>query len=131
MTRRTPYGYRSFYGWCLLWSCICSALLLPSCTPRYAMINESSFVSVADGATLAELEAMWGQPVFVRDKIDGSEEVEYIEKVIVQGRVIRQNHYVFVLVNQSVVGRYLFQTEPPAYEELLYLEDPNHPNYRY
>ncbi len=108
-----------------------SALLLASCFSRSSAMTAETFSDVQIGAPISSLSSSIGSPYAIHSKKDGTQEYEYIERINADSTFVAENHYFLVVQDGEVVGKYMTQERPPAYD-LIYQPDPNnvsYPNY--
>lgn len=101
-------------------------IFLAACT-SHRIVTYSDYAQVKTDEPIASIEEKWGPPYAVRDRKDGSQEYEYIERIEVGNGIVSDNHYILVVRDGKVIGKYLKREQSPAYD-LIYQEQPNYPN---
>ncbi|MBN1914305.1 MAG: hypothetical protein JW769_00230 [Parachlamydiales bacterium] len=86
-----------------------------SCSSQQKAVSSEDFSLVEMGISEKELVEQMGKPVRIHQKED-CEEYEYIERFYMGDRLVRTNHYFFLLENGKVIDKNMKSTEPPTYE---------------
>ena len=87
-------------------------------------MTRSSFADIRVGEPVTEVQKKVGDPYSITKNSDGSEEYEYIERILMGSEVIEENHYFLNVTNSRVVSKSFKQNTPPAYDTIND-DDPN------
>ncbi len=91
-----------------VWLAVCSA-----CSSGGHILNAGGFYDVPVGASKSEVVDQIGSPASSRNLGEGREELEYIERVRVGGRLLQERRYILTLKDGKVVSKRM-ETDLPA-----------------
>lgn len=103
-------------------------LLLFACTTSYTAMTQETFDGIALGTPVEEVREKAGEPYAVHNKGDGVEEYEYTERFDRAPELAYEMHYFVKFSQGKVVAKRTSVEKQPAFD-LIYQEDPNHPEY--
>jgi len=104
------------------------ALVASGCFSRTTMMNRQSFDQISLGMRVEEFEDKVGKPFAIRDKSNGCQEYEYIERLEQGTEWLSETHYILIVRDGQVVAKRIAKEKRPAYD-LIDQEDPNNFNY--
>ncbi len=91
-------------------------LLCAACASGGSSMTLDTFYSVSVGTTRSELIEQAGTPYTTRKLADGSEEIEYIERIQAGSRNLEERHYIYTLQDGKVVSRRVERRSPPPWQ---------------
>ncbi len=87
-------------------------------------MTRPDFNGIELGTDIKEVVEQCGAPYRIQKKNDGSQEYEYVERVMMGEQVIQENRYFLTVKDGKVISKERVEKRPPAYNE-IYDEDPN------
>ena len=101
----------------------CFLFLLASCASG-ALMTRSDYENITMGTPVSEVVKQYGEPLTIRQNSDGSQDYQYVERIMMGDQTVQQNNYILVVKNGQVVSKHSSRKTPAAYDE-IYEEDPN------
>ena len=101
-----------------------STLLFLAACASGALMTRSDYDNIEIGTPISEIVQKYGDPLTLKNRKDGSQSYEYIERRQIGEQTVEENKYFIIVKNGKVVSKRYNQELPPEYDE-LYEEDPN------
>ena len=82
-----------------------------ACTAGHKIMTFDAFSDIEEGINEKELKEMAGTPYSIKNLGNGIKEYEYIERIIIDDRVIEMNHYIFIIKDGIVTSKKVIKGE--------------------
>lgn len=91
-------------------------------------MTRNNYEAVVVGESFVTVKKRNGTPYAEHALRRGGVEYEYVERIEMGNHFIAENRYFILVENGKVVGKYMKQELPPAYD-LIYQKQPNYRPY--
>jgi outer membrane protein assembly factor BamE (lipoprotein component of BamABCDE complex) len=92
---------------------IVSFLFFTACASGGSLMTSDAFHDIPIGATKQEVIKNNGRPVVIHEKEDGTEELDYVERLRIGARTVLETHYILTIKEGKVTSKRIENSTPP------------------